>query len=167
MLGRGTVSFMRRKEREVTDINGIEEILKQCKTCHVAMVDDGLPYLVPLSFGYKFFKGNVLELYFHSAFEGRKLDVLRRNNKVCFEMSHEGEPVHSETPCNSGYYYASVIGFGEVMFIEPADEKGEALSVMVKHQSGRDATFTAEQTKSVCVFKIVSTDFTGKRKPGP
>jgi nitroimidazol reductase NimA-like FMN-containing flavoprotein (pyridoxamine 5'-phosphate oxidase superfamily) len=44
---------MIRKDREVTDINSIEEILKQCKTCHVAMVDDGLPYVVPLSYGYK------------------------------------------------------------------------------------------------------------------
>jgi len=41
---------MRRKDREITDINGIEEILLQCKTCHVAMVDDGTPYVVPLSY---------------------------------------------------------------------------------------------------------------------
>jgi uncharacterized protein len=158
---------MRRNDREVTDINDIEEILLQCKTCHVAMVDDGLPYVVPLSYGYKILKENILELYFHSAQEGRKLDILKRNNKVCFEVSYEGEPVHSETPCNSGYYFASVIGFGEVVFIEPAGEKSGALSVMFKHQSGRDVTFTAEQIKNVCVFKIVSKDFTGKKKPRP
>jgi uncharacterized protein len=158
---------MRRKEREVTEINNIEKILIQCKTCHVAMVDDGLPYVVPLSYGYKILEGNILELYFHSALEGRKLDVLKRNNKVCFEMAYEGEPVHSENPCNSGYYFASVIGFGEVVFIERTDEKSEALSVMFKHQAGRDVTFTADQIKSVCVFKIVSTEFTGKKKPRP
>jgi nitroimidazol reductase NimA-like FMN-containing flavoprotein (pyridoxamine 5'-phosphate oxidase superfamily) len=158
---------LRKKDREVTDIKGIEEILSKCKTCHVAMVDEGSPYVVPLSYGYKILKGNVLELYFHSAPEGRKLDVLKRNNKVCFEMEYEGEPVHSENPCNSGYYFASVIGFGEVMFIEHTDEKNEALSIMFKHQSGRDITFTAGQIKSVCVFKIVSTEFTGKKKPQP
>ena len=158
---------MRRKDREVTDISGIEEILKQCKTCHVAMVDNGLPYLVPLSYGYKILNGNVLELYFHSAPEGRKLDVLRRNNKVCFEMARKGEPVHSENPCKSGYYYASVIGFGEVAFIEPEGDKGEALSLLIKHQSGKDVRFTADQVKDVCTFKIVSTDFTGKRKARP
>ena len=157
---------MRRKDREVKDIKSIEEILLRCKTCHVAMVDEGLPYVVPLSYGYKI-KGNVLELYFHSAPEGRKLDILKRNNKVCFEMAYEGEPVHSENPCNSGYYFASVIGFGEVVFIEHTDEKAEALSVMFKHQAGRDVAFTAEQIKSVCVFKIVSTEFTGKKKSRP
>jgi len=155
---------MRRKDREVTDIYGIEEILKQCKTCHVAMVDNGLPYLVPLSYGYKLRKGNVLELFFHSAPEGRKVDVLKRNNKVCFEMAQKGEPVHSDNPCKAGYYYSSVIGFGEVTFMETDDDKSEALSIIVKHQSGKEVRFTPEQVKGVCVFKIVSKEFTGKKK---
>jgi nitroimidazol reductase NimA-like FMN-containing flavoprotein (pyridoxamine 5'-phosphate oxidase superfamily) len=158
---------MRRKDREITDMNGIEEILLQCKTCHVAMVDEDLPYVVPLSYGYQILNGNMLELHFHSALKGRKLDILKHNNKVCFEMSYEGELVHTETPCDSGYYFASVIGYGEVVFIEDIDEKCKSLSIMTKHQTGEDATFTAEQAKSVCVFKIVSTDFTGKKKPKP
>jgi len=156
---------MRRKDREITDINGIEEILLQCKTCHVAMVDDGAPYVVPLSYGYRILGGNTLELYFHSALEGRKLDILKRCNKVCFEMSYEGVPIHSENPCSSGYYFASVIGFGEAVFIDDLNEKCSALSVMFKHQAGRDVAFSEEQAKNVCVFKIVSTDFTGKKKP--
>ena len=156
---------MRRKDREVTDIIRIEGILLQCKTCHVAMIDDGAPYVVPLSYGYSFLEGNVLELYFHSAFEGRKLNVLRRNGKVCFDIAYEGEPIHSESPCNSGYTYSSVIGFGDVLFIEDSDEKCRALSIMFKHQTGRDITFNTEQTESVCVFKIISADFVGKIKP--
>ena len=155
---------MRRKDREVTDIYGIEDILKQCKTSHVAMVDNGMPYVVPLSYGYKFIRGNLLELYFHSAPEGRKVDVLKRNNKVCFEMAQKGEPVHSDNPCKAGYYYSSIIGFGEVTFMESDDDKSEALSIIVKHQSGKDVRFTSEQTNDVCVFKIVSKEFTGKKK---
>jgi len=156
---------MRRKDREITDINAIEEILLQCKTCHLAMIDGDTPYIVPLSYGYKLLDGGVLELYFHSALEGRKLDILKRNNKVCFEVSSEGEPIHSETPCNSGYYFSSVIGFGDAVFIDNADDKCEALSVMFKYQTSKDVTFTAEQAESVCVFKVVSTNFTGKKKP--
>jgi nitroimidazol reductase NimA-like FMN-containing flavoprotein (pyridoxamine 5'-phosphate oxidase superfamily) len=156
---------MRRKDREVTDIKDIEEILQLCMTCHVAMVDDGQPYVVPLSYGYCILNENVLEIYFHSALEGRKLDVLRRNDNVCFEISHEGEPIHSETPCNSGYYYSSVIGFGNVSFIEDIKEKCRALSIIFRHQTGKDIIFTHEQAESVCVFKIASVDFTGKKKP--
>ena len=158
---------MRRNDREVTDISQIKRILDGCKTCHVAMVDNGSPYVVPLSYGYRVLNGGVIELYFHSALEGRKLDVLRRNNKVCFEMAYEGEPVRSETPCSSGYFFASVIGFGEVSFLEDSAEKREALSIMFKHQADKEVEFTAEQANNVCVFKVVSTDYTGKKKPCP
>ena len=94
-------------------------------------------------------------------------------------MAAEGEPVHAENPCNSGYYFSSVIGFGEVVFIEDDHEKCDALSILFRHQAGGDVTFTAEQEKNhpsglvkipvnnVCVFKIISTDFTGKKKPRP
>jgi len=155
---------MRRLDREVADIGGIDEILRLCKTCHLAMIDNVAPYVVPLSYGYKIMDGNVLELYFHSAYEGRKLDVLRRNNTVCFEMSSEGEAIITENPCNAGSYFSSIIGYGEAIFIEEAEEKCSALSILFKHQTGRDVAFTAEQSQTVCVFKIVSKDFTGKRK---
>ena len=154
---------MRRKDREVTDIGEMEEILRLCKICHVAMVDNGLPYVVPLSYGYRLLADNVLELFFHSALEGKKLNILKINNNVCFEMAHEGEPVQSEAPCNSGYYYSSIIGFGQAVFVEDVDEKCKALSIMFCHQSGREVIFTDEQAQSVCVFKVVSKDFAGKK----
>ena len=157
---------MRRKDREVKDQKEIEEILLRCRTCHVAMVDDGNPYVVPLSFGYEL-NGGKLELYFHSAHEGRKLDILKKNSRVCFEMSYEGEPLFADTPCSSGYFFGSVIGNGEAVFINDIDEKCRALSVLFRHQTGKDTVFTPGQAESICVFKIVSTDFTGKRKPRP
>ena len=158
--------LMRTKDREITNITDIKEILDSCKTCHVAMVDKGEPYLVPLSYGY-WLEGNTLTLYFHSAKEGRKLDVWHVNNKVCFEICREGEPVHAETPCNSGYYYSSLIGRGEVVFIEDSQEKSRALGLMFEHQTGKKVDFSVQQTQTVCVFKITAADFTGKRKAKP
>lgn len=154
---------MRRKDREVTEMEEIKTILDACKTCHVAMVDEGMPYVIPLSYGYEI-EDSALTLYFHSAKEGRKIDILRKNNKVCFEMCQEGEPLHAETPCNSGYYFSSVIGNGEVVFIEETEEKCRALSKMFYQQSGKDMVFNEKQAQSVCVYKIVSKEFTGKRK---
>ena len=116
---------MRRKDREVNDIVEIEEIIKSCKTCHLAMVDDGMPYIIPLSFGYEI-ADDVLTLYFHSAEEGRKIDILQKNNTVCFEMCYEGEAIYAkEAPCNSGYYYSSIIGNGKVDFITDISEKSK------------------------------------------
>lgn len=156
---------MRRKDREVTDQKEIMEILAACKTCHLAMVEDNKPYVIPLSYGYEF-DGEALTLYFHSAKEGRKIDILKKNNEVCFEISMEGEPIYAkETPCNSGYYFSCVHGFGKVEFMEMAEDKCDALTKIVKQQAGFSPEFKKEQAESVCVYKVVTTDFTGKKKP--
>ena len=158
---------MRRKDREVTEIKQIREILNGCKTCRLAMVDRGLPYVVPLNYAYQM-DGDKLTLYFHSAKEGRKIDALRANPVVCFDISNEGASIHAEeTPCNSGYYYSSVLGFGIARFVNDVSEKCIALMLITKHQSGADAAFTPEQADSVCIFKVASSEFTGKKKQRP
>ena len=154
---------MRRKDREVSDIKAITDILELCRTASIAMADEQTPYVVPLSYGYEL-KGDALILYFHCAKEGRKTDILRRNNRVCFTVFCEGEPVQTEIPCNCGYYFSSIIGNGTAQFIEDPDEKRYALGKMFEHQTGKKAEFTRAQADSVCVFQIVSRDFTGKRK---
>ena len=157
---------MRRQDREVSDIEGIRGIIEKCKVCHIAMVDEGSPYVVPLNFGYTLEEG-VLTLLFHCAKEGRKLDILRRNSAVCFEMAWEGQLGHIENPCKSGYYFESVHGFGRAEFVEDVEEKCRALTLLMKYQAGQDFVYTPQQAGSVCVFKIISTDFTGKKKPNP
>lgn len=72
--------------------------------------------------------------------------------------------MHTEIPCNSEYYYSSVIGNGRAEFIEDLAEKRYALGKMFEHQSGKKAEFTKEQADSVCVFRIVSRDYSGERK---
>ena len=157
---------MRRKDRAVTSIEGMKDILESCKTCHVAMIDEGTPYIVPLSYGYKLDE-EALTLYLHSAKVGRKIDILQKNNVVGFSIATEGEPVVSEVPCNSGYYFSSIVGTGEVVFIEEEKEKGEALSLMFERQTGQKMSFNENQVKSVLVYKLISKEFTGKRKSKP
>lgn len=45
---------MRRKDREITDIEEIRDIIEKCKVCRLAMQDEEGLYLVPLNFGYEF-----------------------------------------------------------------------------------------------------------------
>ena len=135
---------MRRKDREVSDIKAITDILELCRTASIAMADEQTPYVVPLSYGYEL-KGDALILYFHCAKEGRKTDILRRNNRVCFTVFCEGEPVQTEIPCNCGYYFSSIIGNGTAQFIEDPDEKRYALGKMFEHQTGKKAEFTRAQ----------------------
>lgn len=155
---------MRRNDREVKAINDIIEIIEMCKTCHVAMIDGDIPYVLPLSFGYEFID-DALILYFHSAKEGRKIDILNRNNKVCYEMCFEGDTVFvKDTPCKSGCFYSSIVGTGKVEFISDVQEKCHGLSLLMERQTNASVEFNQNQANSVCVFKIISKDFIGKRK---
>lgn len=157
---------MRRKDREVRETGEIKKILDLCKTACVSMVDGDAPYAVPLSYGYDLDDGRLV-LYFHCAKQGRKIEILKKHPEVCFAIFNEGEPVHTDTPCNSGTYFSSVIGNGTAEFIENADEQRYALRVLFAHQTGDAVEFTEQQAAAVAVFKIVSHDFTGKRKPKP
>lgn len=154
---------MRRKDREVNNIEEIKEILNKCKTASLAMIDNGIPYVVPLSYGYEIAEKQLI-LYFHSAKEGRKIDILKKSDMVSFTIFNEGKPLFPETPCNSGYYYSSIIGNGHVEFIENTDEKLKALHKMFAQQSGQEISFTKAQTENVCLFKVISDDYTGKQK---
>ena len=171
---------MRRKDREVLGDENIAKIIGQCTTCHVAMMDDAnadVPYVIPLSFGYNL-KDGVLELYFHCAHVGKKLDCIRKNPNVAFSMCVENRiEIHEDVYCKSGRFYASVVGQGKAEIVEDVAEKCRGLSLLMERQAASSAyssqsaaprrfEFTPEQATTVTVFKITSTCFIGKSKPG-
>ncbi len=156
---------MRKTDREITDICEILAIIKKGKICHIAIVDNGKPYVEPMSYGFGYEKGS-LTFYFLSPKEGRKIDVLRKNPDVSFDICVEKEIViDRENACRSGRFYESVIGFGHVEFIEDIPAKCKALTYLMSHQSnGQSFEFDENATSSVCVFKIIVHELTGKRK---
>lgn len=179
---------MRRKDREVTGDENIAKIIEQCTTCHIAMEDDanaGVPYVIPMSFGYSL-EGGVLELYFHCAHVGKKLDCIRKNPNVAFSMCVENRiEIHEDVYCKSGRFYASVVGQGKAEIVEDSAEKCHGLSLLMERQAAGAAQsahaphasgsapsmhvphkfeFTPAQAAAVTVFKITSTNFTGKAK---
>ncbi len=154
---------MRRADKEVKNRDEIIDILNICKTATIAMVDNNVPYVLPMSYGYEFIEDSLV-LYFHCAMEGRKLDILKENNVVCFNIFSEGKPVYAEIPCDSGYYFSSIIGNGKAEIVEDSAEKCYSLGRIFEHQAGRTVDFTKKQASTVCVFKIVSNDYTGKQK---
>jgi len=89
---------MRRNDRAVDSLTEITSILEDCQVCRLAMCDEDMPYIVPLNFGYTLTDG-VLTLYFHCAPEGRKVDILRRNPRVCFEMDIPRELTTGDIAC--------------------------------------------------------------------
>lgn len=154
---------MIRKDREVSDKSAIFQIVENCKVCRLAMCVENKPYLVPMNFGYNFSDGT-LTLYFHCAKKGQKLDILRKNPQVFFEMDDEHQLVESEIPCDNGFTFASVMGSGTATFPSSFEEKEIALNLIMKHQCGKTFMFNEKMTNSVEIIKVVSTEFTGKRR---
>ncbi|AOY76809.1 pyridoxamine 5'-phosphate oxidase family protein [Clostridium formicaceticum] len=150
---------MRRSEKEVRDIAEIEEILKRADICRLGLCVDNIPYVVPMSFGYK---NNCL--YLHSAKEGKKIDIMKANPKVCFELEVDTELVKKDIACNWGMKFISIIGFGIVRFIEEKLDKKEALNIIMSQYS-KDKTFEYrdEQIEAVTVIEIMITEMNCKK----
>ena len=121
---------MRRKDKEVTNKKIIESMILRSSICRIALSVDNHPYIVPVCFGYR---DNIL--YFHSFREGKKLDILRKNNRVCVEFDIDHEIVTSDNPCNWAMRYRSVVGFGKASFIEEEDVKRRAIEIIMRHYS--------------------------------
>lgn len=102
---------MRRKDREVADLEGQLAILEQCPVCRVAINDpaSGVPYLVPLNFG-MVAGPQSLTLYFHCAPVGTKLDLLRADPNVSFEADCPGTVSGGATSCTYGMNYQAARG---------------------------------------------------------
>lgn len=77
-------------------------------------------------------------------------------------LDGRGELVEDANPCAYGYTFASVIGTGNVEFIEYTEEKIYALNRIMKHQAGIEAPFTASMADAVCLYKMTTNDFTCK-----
>jgi len=159
---------MRRKDREITDINEKIDLIKKCKVCRIGLSENNIPYIIPLNYGYNF-ENNILTLFFHSAIEGKKFDIIKNNNNACFEIDCDTKLIEAEKACNYGYAFRSIIGFGKITILEKTDEKINGLNEIMKHQIGKETLydFTCDELKNVCVYKMTVEIFTGKQKEFP
>lgn len=152
---------MRRANREIQSIEEIEQILLESKVCRLAMVDDGKPYIVPLNYGYK---DHIL--YFHCAREGRKVDILKKNNVVCFEVDTDLVVVGGESACDYTAKYRSVIGMGKAYFVEDQEEMKSGLDILMQqYVKNGPITFEYSQSNMMHIFlmKVMIDEMTGKK----
>jgi uncharacterized protein len=149
---------MRREERQITATADIEAIIRKALVCRLAMVDDGLPYIVPLCFGYQ---DNTL--FFHSAKEGKKLDILKKNKTVCFEFDVDTELKRGKSACDWGMTYQSVIGFGEAALVEDPTAKRSALDIIMRQYAAGTFTYKDAALENTTIIRVAIGNMTGKR----
>ena len=145
-------------QKLIQDPQKIETILAKAKFIRLALSDAETPYIVPMSFGYK-----ENAIYLHSSREGRKIEILKKNPRVCFEAAIETEMITAEDPCKYNVRYRSIIGHGQAYFVEDYNEKVEGLTVLSEHY-GKKGPFEFEEWKvnRLCVIKIEIETMMGK-----
>lgn len=153
---------MRRSDREVTDFQDLTAIIERCDICRLALNDDGYPYILPLNFGMAV-KGDRVELYFHGAAEGKKYELIERDNRASFEMDCSLKLVTDSERGSCTMDYESVIGQGHIEMI-PDEEKYDALSILLKHYHLESFPYDWSVMPCTKVFKLVVERMTGKRR---
>lgn len=162
---------MRRKDRELTDMAEIFEIVKRETVCTVAFYDEPFPYLIPLNYGARVEEGKLV-LYFHGAARGTKFELLKKNPRVSFSIFGRNKiKLVREYACKSSTSFESVCGSGNVKIIGEPEKKREGLAVIMNHLgapegvSYDEADFSEQETQAVTVWKITADTVTGKRHP--
>jgi nitroimidazol reductase NimA-like FMN-containing flavoprotein (pyridoxamine 5'-phosphate oxidase superfamily) len=149
---------MRRADKEITSKAAIEGIISRSLVCRLALADENQPYIVPLCFGYK---DN--SLYFHSAVQGKKIDIIKKNNRVCFEFDIDSEVIKADKACEWGLQYKSVVGFGQASFLEDSESKRRALDIIMKQYSGESSAYPEAKLKHTVIIKVDIQHMTGKQ----
>lgn len=150
---------MRKANREIRDPRAVRALMEEAQVCRVGLSDAGKPYIVPMNFG---LGENCL--YLHSAPEGQKLEILRRNDQVCFEMDLMRAIVPGQTACGFTTRYESVIGFGRAVIVEGAAEKRAALDRIMAHYGAPGPfAYPDDILARTTVIRIDIESLTGKR----
>ncbi|MFC1912221.1 pyridoxamine 5'-phosphate oxidase family protein [Chloroflexota bacterium] len=148
---------MRRKDKEIADPAVIEAILEKATVCRLGLVDRDESYIVPVNFGYE---NNVL--YFHSALKGYKVELIKKNNKVCFEIETDVE-IEKTDKTNCSVKYRSVIGRGRIYIIENKEEKIHGLKSIMQQCAAGEYSFSKDRLNTVLVARIDVDSLTGKQ----
>jgi nitroimidazol reductase NimA-like FMN-containing flavoprotein (pyridoxamine 5'-phosphate oxidase superfamily) len=148
---------MRRKDREITNKKAIEAILKKADICHLSFNDKSYPYVVPMNFGYK--DGC---LYFHSATEGRKLDLIKKNGRAAFEISVYDGPHKGGAPCGWNFSYRCVMGVGKIRIIKDPKLKRKAVDILIKHYSKAKYKLLPSRMNGMVMLRLDIQSMTGK-----
>jgi hypothetical protein len=154
---------MRRNDREVTEIQIIEQIFSKADVCRIAFADNNTPYIVTMNFGFLLGKNKVL--YFHCAPEGRKIEMLRRNDQVCFALDTGHSLTKGKKACGWGMKFQSVVGYGRLSIVEDSDERFRALDLIMNHYGGEGKyDYDERQMQKTAILRLDIMEMTGKQK---
>jgi nitroimidazol reductase NimA-like FMN-containing flavoprotein (pyridoxamine 5'-phosphate oxidase superfamily) len=153
---------MRRKDRDASDIKLIEDIIRKADVCRLAFANGNTPYIVTMNFGYSGIPDQ--NLFFHCAREGKKLDMIRNNNYVCFEMDTDHEIFSGPKGCDWGMKYSSVVGYGIISIITDEVARKTGLKCIMSHyENEKEYSFDDKVLAKTTILRLDITEMTGKK----
>ena len=157
---------MTKREYKITDPTEISRILDTAKVLRLGIAVDNMPHIIPLNYGYTMENGE-LKLYMHSAVKGNKLELLRQNPNICFELDCDHVPFEGKVACQYGLSYCAVSGRGRDVIVEDVQEKMEGMRILMKTQTGKDFEFNERLVSIVAVIRVDVSEYTAKYRPIP
>ncbi|MFA6346530.1 MAG: pyridoxamine 5'-phosphate oxidase family protein [Syntrophales bacterium] len=152
---------MSRQDKEIKDFKILEAIMAAAPVCRLALAEDGVSYIVPMHFAYR-----DRVLHFHTGRKGRKIDLLRKNDRVCFEMDILDEIVAAGEACRWTTRYRSVIGYGRACLIDDPSEVEKSLDLLMEKYGGAGPwTYAARSLRQTLILRVAIASVTGKCAP--
>jgi len=156
---------MRRNDREITDQAVILDLLERCQVGRLATNGhDGYPRIKPVNFVY-----HDGAIFFHTALEGEKIEDIRRDHRVCFEVDLPIAYVTSgKRACSAGFLYRGVMIRGLASLIDDVTKKKRALdALMQKHEGATgEYEYSAASFSETGIVRIDIEEMTGKESLG-
>ncbi|THF65992.1 pyridoxamine 5'-phosphate oxidase family protein [Pseudothauera nasutitermitis] len=149
---------MRREAREIKDRKEIDAILGAARLMRIALTDGNVPFLVPVFYAY-----DGQALYFHSAPQGSKVEIMKRNDLVCFEVSIDHGIIEDEMICDFEARHRTVIGLGRTRFVGDRAEKIRALDLIVARFTNRAFEYPVANLDRTLVVRIDIDSVKGKQ----
>jgi nitroimidazol reductase NimA-like FMN-containing flavoprotein (pyridoxamine 5'-phosphate oxidase superfamily) len=153
---------MRRSDREISDISEVEEIIRKADVCRLAFANDNIPYIVTMNFGFS--NDPEKMLFFHCANEGKKLDMISKNDYVCFEMDVDHQLLSGKKGCNWGMKFSSIIGYGKISVVTEKEERITGLNCIMAHYGGRNQSYDPNALEKTTVLRLQIQEISGKKR---
>jgi len=148
------------------------DILAAGMVAHVGFVDDGMPYVIPLSYHYDAATPDAL--YLHGSIRSRAMKLLATGAPACVTVTLTDGLVYSRKAMNHSMNYRSAMVFGHAAEVEDEDEKFRIFDAMVqRYFPGRtvDSDYNAPPSADLGVTALVKVsidEWSGKaRRGGP
>lgn len=154
---------MRRVDRQVTDKEDMIKIFRDADACRIAFAVENVPYIVCLNYGFEW-EEKFPVLYFHCAHEGKKLEQMRANPYVCFQLDTDHELKYIEEKVYCTMEYGSIIGMGYLEAVNDESERRRGLDLLMMHH-GRPVPdkYPEGSLNRTTILRLRVTELSGKR----